>query len=61
MGPRHHQGYREVDERVREESAVLYDLERATPIDNDAIAKQRAILKAAMQSRREVLRQLMAG
>jgi hypothetical protein len=53
-------GYAEVDQRVREESAVLYDLERKTPIDHDAIAKQRAALKAAMQARRNALRQSTA-
>jgi len=55
------QEYVEIDERVREESAVLYDLEHATPEDRDALAKQRAVFKAAIESRREVLRRLTAA
>jgi hypothetical protein len=52
------QRYVEVDERVREEPAVLYDLEHATPVDRDALAKQRDVLTSAIQSRRELLRRL---
>ncbi len=36
------QGYVEADRRVREESAVLYDLKHVTPVDRDAVEKQRA-------------------
>lgn len=59
--PKDNQEYIEADERVREESAVLYDLEHATPEDHDAIAVQRAVYKAAVESRREVLRRLTAA
>jgi hypothetical protein len=48
--------YVEADERVRETAALLYDLKHTTPEDPDAIAKQRASHRAAIQSRREVLR-----
>lgn len=54
------QEFLEAKERVKEERALLFDLERATPEDPDRITKQRAAHRAAIQFRREVLRRLMA-
>ncbi len=53
------QEYVEVDQRVREEKALLHDLERTTPKHPGAIATQQAVLQAATKSRRKVLRRLI--
>lgn len=57
-GPHLEPGLAEANERIREESAILYDLEHAIPVDHDAVTKQRATFKGAIESRRRILRQL---